>query len=66
MAETVEDDIDETYAHNVFIVEKELSGAAATGENSYLLKFFNQVEGIKKMHEEEEKQQKKHKGRTFR
>ena len=46
MAEAVEDEADEAYAQNIFILEKELGGSAATNEDSLLLKFFNQIEQL--------------------
>ena len=59
MAESIEEDIDEIYAQNIFILEKELGGSAATHENSLLLKFFNQLEYLRKSRKEEEREMNK-------
>lgn len=56
MAETVNENIDEIYAQNIFILEKELGGSSATNEDSLLLKFYNQIEFLNKINEEEKKQ----------
>jgi len=61
MAESVNEDVDDIYAQNIFVLEKELGAAAQTHEESLLLKFFSQLEYLGKLNEEEKKQMNKHK-----
>lgn len=59
MAEAVNQDIEEVYAHNVFMLEKEFGASAACNEESLLLKFFNQLERLNEQRKQEEKEMKK-------
>lgn len=59
MADVVEHDLGSIYAQNMFVLERELGASAQTQENSLLLKYFSQLEYLKKANDEEEKQMKK-------